>query len=101
LAIPARALDDRDDIVELDFADTSALSDVAKLLKNDRAREREDIERSWDVPGEVTVNVVNVNAGSPHAALGKPSPVPSRTAGPAIGSGTSPSPVQRYNETRL
>jgi len=62
-------LDNRDDIVELDFADTSALSDVdaferrrqngkngAKLTKKDRARER-GIERSWDVPGGVTANL--------------------------------------------
>jgi len=52
-------LDDRDDTVKLDFADTSALSDVdafkrrrrngknvAKLSKKDRARERWEIERS-------------------------------------------------------
>ena len=65
MAIPER-FDDRNDIVELDFADTSALSDVdgfecrrqnnkngAKLSKKDRARKREEIERSWDVPGNV------------------------------------------------
>ena len=77
---PRAPLDDRDDIVELDFADTSALSDVdaferrrqngrnAKLSKKDKAREREEIERSWDTPGignpVVTSNVV-VAAGSP------------------------------------
>ncbi|KAF8480411.1 Dcp1-like decapping family-domain-containing protein, partial [Russula ochroleuca] len=56
---PRAPLDDRDDIVELDFADTSALSDVdaferqrqsgkkAKLSKKER---RDEIERSWDVP---------------------------------------------------
>jgi len=50
-------LHDRGDIVKLNFADTSALNDVdaferkngAKLSKKDRAREREEIERSWDV----------------------------------------------------
>ena len=77
---PRAPLDDRDDIVELDFADTSALSDVdaferrrqhgrnAKHSKKDRAREREEIERSWDTPGNVNPiaipNVV-VAAGSP------------------------------------
>ena len=76
---PRAPLDDRDDIVELDFADTSALSDVdaferqrqngkngAKHLKRDRAREREEIERSWDVPGDAQriVANVNVNAGT-------------------------------------
>src|SRR6266403_248634 len=87
---PRAPLDDRDDIVELDFADTSALSDVdaferrrqngrnAKLSKKDRAREREEIERSWDVPGNgnpaATSNIV-VAAGSPapHPVLGRPS----------------------------
>jgi hypothetical protein len=62
---PRAPLDDRDDIVELDFADTSALSDVdaferrrqhgrnAKHSKKDKAKEREEIERSWDTPGNV------------------------------------------------
>ena len=70
MAIPERTLDDRDGIVELDFADASALSDVdgferrrqngkngAKLSKKDRAREREEIEHSWDVPGDVACNI--------------------------------------------
>ena len=84
---PRAPLDDRDDIVELDFADTSALSDVdaferrrqnsknAKLSKKDRAtKEREEIERSWDVPGSAATSVV-VAAGSPrpHPVLGRPS----------------------------
>jgi len=111
---PRAPLDDRDDIVELDFADTSALSDVdaferrrqngkngGKLSKKDRAREREEIERSWDVPGGVSVNVVN--AGSPQqAGLGRPSPVPARTGVPAGGSGASPSPqpgILRVNQS--
>jgi hypothetical protein len=77
---PRAPLDDRDDIVELDFADTSALSDVdaferrrqngrhAKLSKKDRAREREEIERSWDTPvngNPVAPSNVVVAAGSP------------------------------------
>jgi hypothetical protein len=84
---PRAPLDDRDDIVELDFADTSALSDVdaferrrqnsknAKLSKKDSARrEREEVERSWDVPGSAATSVV-VAAGSPgpHPVLGRPS----------------------------
>jgi len=36
-----------------------------------KARAWEEIERSWDVPGGVTAIV---NAGSPRAALGSPSP---------------------------
>jgi len=92
-------LDDRDGIIELDFADTSALSDVdaferrrqngkngAKLSKKDRVREREEIERSWDVPGDLSVNVVNARSPQ-HTALGRPSPGPARTAVPASGSG--------------
>ena len=68
---PRAPVDDRDDIVELDFADTSALSDVdaferrrlngrngAKHSKKDRARERDEIERSWNVPGKsITPNL--------------------------------------------
>ena len=74
---PRAPLDDRDDIVELDFADTSALSDVdaferqrqngkngAKHSKRDRAREREEIERSWDVPGDAQRINANISAGT-------------------------------------
>ena len=84
---PRAPLDDRDDIVELDFADTSALSDVdaferrlrngkkngVRLSKVDRReREREEIERSWDVPAHaVAVNDNNNNAGT-YAVLGRP-----------------------------
>jgi hypothetical protein len=87
---PRAPLDDRDDIVELDFADTSALSDAdaferrrqngrnAKHSKKDRAREREEIERSWDTPGNgnsVATSSVVVAAGSPgpHSFWSKPS----------------------------
>lgn len=83
---PRAPLDDRDDIVELDFADTSALSDVdaferrrqngkkgAKMSKRDRAREREDIERSWDVPGNTIIP--NLDVGLLHPAMGRPSTV--------------------------
>ena len=82
---PRAPLDDRDDIVELDFADTSALSDVdaferrrqnnknAKLSKKDRAtREREEIERSWDVPGSAAI-VVAAGSPGPHPVMGRPS----------------------------
>jgi hypothetical protein len=87
---PRAPLDDRDDIVELDFADTSALSDVdaferrrqngkngAKMSKKDRAREREEIERSWDVPGKTVTftNNTNVDPGLLHPGLGRPSAV--------------------------
>lgn len=87
---PRAPLDDRDDIVELDFADTSALSDVdaferrrqngrnARLPKKDRAKEREEIERSWDTPvngNSVSPSNVVVAAGSPgpHPVWSRPS----------------------------
>ncbi|KAI6025541.1 hypothetical protein EDC04DRAFT_2930739 [Pisolithus marmoratus] len=64
------------DIVELDFADTSALSDPSALekrckgkkqkkTKKDKQKEREEIEKSWDVPAPVRV-------ASPPAVLGNP-----------------------------
>jgi hypothetical protein len=89
---PRAPFDDRDDIVELDFADTSALSDVDAFeqrrrngkngrggakssmttkKKKDREREREDIERSWDVP--VPGNVVNNAGPGAHVILERPS----------------------------
>lgn len=54
------------DIVELDFADTSALSDPSAFLrrctrkkqkksKKDKQKEREEIEKSWDVPAPMRV----------------------------------------------
>jgi len=61
---------------------------MEKLSKKDPAWEGEEIERSWDVPGDVSVNIVN--AGSPRqAGLGRPSPVLARTAVPVGGSGAS------------
>ena len=81
---PRAPLDDRDDIVELDFADTSALSDVdaferrrqngrnARLPKKDRAKEREEIERSWDTP----VNGNTVSPSNVVVAAGSPGPHP-------------------------
>jgi len=79
---PRAPLDDRDDIVELDFADTSALSDVdaferqrqngkncAKQSKRDRAREREEIERSWDVPGDAQRIIANASTHPSPARL--------------------------------
>ncbi|KAH9974710.1 hypothetical protein BGW80DRAFT_1302216 [Lactifluus volemus] len=104
---PRAPLDDRDDIVELDFADTSALSDVDAFeqrrrngkngrggakssmttkKKKDREREREDIERSWDVPVRGTpsssqrqqesLTGARVNATSRPADVPCPSPHP-------------------------
>lgn len=110
---PRAPLDDRDDIVELDFADTSALSDVdaferrrqngrnAKLSKKDRAREREEIERSWDTPGNVNPvaipNVV-VAAGSPgpHPVWSRPTSSQALSAHNAVvsnGSAASAAPA--------
>ena len=54
------------DIVELDFADTSALSDPdafekyskgkkQKKTKKDKQKERDEIEKSWDVPAPACV----------------------------------------------
>ncbi|KAI9462791.1 Dcp1-like decapping family-domain-containing protein [Lactarius psammicola] len=98
---PRAPLDDRDDIVELDFADTSALSDVdaferqrqngkngAKHSKRDRAREREEIERSWDVPGDAQRVNANANAGS-HPTLARLSQAPPRT-GASVSRATPP-----------
>ncbi|KAH9038523.1 Dcp1-like decapping family-domain-containing protein, partial [Lactarius pseudohatsudake] len=99
---PRAPLDDRDDIVELDFADTSALSDVDAFerqrqngkngakqqhSKRDRAKEREEIERSWDVPGDA--QRVN-NASTTHPALARLSQTPPRTG--ASVSKATPSP---------
>jgi hypothetical protein len=101
---PRAPLDDRDDIVELDFADTSALSDVdaferqrrngkngAKHSKRDRAREREEIERSWDVPGDAQriIPNVNANAGAAQPAQIRLLQTPSRT-GPSVPRATPP-----------
>jgi hypothetical protein len=101
---PRAPLDDRDDIVELDFADTSALSDVdaferqrrngkngTKHSKRDKAREREEIERSWDVPGDA--QRVNPNA-STHPSLVRLSQAPART-GTGTGTGTRATPPPR------
>ncbi|KAH8984903.1 Dcp1-like decapping family-domain-containing protein [Lactarius akahatsu] len=96
---PRVPLDDRDDIVELDFADTSALSDVDAFerqrqngkngakqhSKRDRAREREEIERSWDVPGDVQ----RVNNASTLPALVRLSQTPPRT-GASVSKATPP-----------
>src|SRR5262249_22577268 len=81
---PRAPLDDREEIVELDFADTSALSDAdaferrrqngrngAKMSKKDKAREREEIERSWDVPGKSATPSID-NAGLLHVGAAKP-----------------------------
>ncbi|KAI9444146.1 Dcp1-like decapping family-domain-containing protein [Lactarius indigo] len=96
---PRAPLDDRDDIVELDFADTSALSDVDAFerqrqngrngakqhSKRDRAREREEIERSWDVPGDAQ----RVNNASTHPALARLSQAPPRS-GASVSRATPP-----------
>ena len=101
LPYPSARLDDRDDIIELDFADTSTLSNVdaferrrqhgkngAKLSTKDRAREREEIECLWDVPGNVPRNV---DAGlSPATVLGRPSQAQSYAVGHASESAVSP-----------
>jgi hypothetical protein len=73
------------DVIELDFADTSALSDpeafekrVAKGKnrqkrgKKDRQKEREEIERSWDVPAPLSVASLAVSAPAPAPA---PAPI--------------------------
>jgi hypothetical protein len=98
---PSAPLDDRDGIVELGFADASALSDVdgferrrqngkngPKLSKKVRAREREEIERSWDLPGDVARNI---DVGFSPAILGRPSQAQAHSVGRASGSTASPS----------
>ena len=69
-------------MIELDFADINALSHVdasefehrrprngKKRRKKDRAREREEIESSWYVLGNIARNV---DAGLSPAVLGRP-----------------------------
>lgn len=81
------------DVIELDFADTSALSDPdafekhaakgkkTRRSKKDQQKEREEIEKSWDVP----------------VPLGVPSPTPGPPAG--IPNGKSTRPTQPENAT--
>ena len=87
---PCAPLDDCDDIVELDFANTSALGDVnpserrrpcgrkdAEHSKRNRARERDEIDLSLDVPGNSITP--DLDPGSSHAApaiVGRPSRTP-------------------------
>jgi hypothetical protein len=108
---PRAPLDDRDDIVELDFADTSALSDVdaferqrqngkngAKHSKRDRAREREEIERSWDVPGDA--QRINPSANAAQPAQIRLLQTPSRTrATPPPKANHSTPPIKSTAET--
>jgi len=80
------SLDDCDDIVELDFANTSALSDVnafecrrrcgrndAKHSKTNRARERNEIERSWDMRGNSITPDLDPGLSHAPAISGRPS----------------------------
>jgi len=75
---PRAPLDNRDDIVELDFTDTSSVGDVdtferrrlnarngAKRSKRDEAKERNEIERLRDVPGNGITS--NPGPGLSHA----------------------------------
>lgn len=95
------------DIVELDFADTSALSDPnafekrckskkQKKSKKDKQKEREEIENSWDVPAPVPIASpsavscnppapVNGNAKYPHQPREiQEKPVVAKSSTPAI-----------------
>jgi hypothetical protein len=111
---PRAPLDDRDDIVELDFADTSALSDVdaferrrlngrngAKHSKKDKAREREEIERSWDVPGKSITPNLDAGPSYAPAILGRPSPQPQAhlAVGSARGSAAAPPSPQSQSQS--
>jgi hypothetical protein len=108
---PRAPLDDRDDIVELDFADTSALSDVdaferqrqngkngAKHSKRDRAREREEIERSWDVPGDAQRINPSVNAAQPAQIRLLQTPSRTRATPPPKANHSTP-PIKSTAET--
>lgn len=98
------------DVIELDFADTSALSDPdafareqrsknrrsqkkgRKEREKDREREREEIEKSWDVPppakvvplsqpqGVVSTPVVPVNGKAKHGRLERAGSVASQSS---------------------
>jgi hypothetical protein len=89
----------------------SALSDVdaferrrqngkngAKLSKKDQAREREEIEHSWDVPGNVARNV---DAGLSSAILGRPSQAQAHAVGGSSGSALSPSPLPQSGPVKI
>ncbi|KAI9462657.1 hypothetical protein F5148DRAFT_1150427 [Russula earlei] len=90
-----------DDITELNlnFADTGDLSDVdafrtataeqQSVAKKDRAKEREEIERSWDVHGGFDTSI---DASPLHTALGWPSCALAHTVISGSGSAAPPSP---------
>ena len=109
---PRAPLDDRDDIVELDFADTSALSDVdaferqrqngkngAKHSKRDRAKEREEIERSWDVPSDAQrISSTNANPSAAPAQI-RLLQTPSRTGVSSTRATPSPNNLKANHST--
>ncbi|KAG0697063.1 hypothetical protein DFH29DRAFT_857328 [Suillus ampliporus] len=99
------------DVIELDFADTSALSDPdafareqrsknrrsqkkgRKEREKDREREREEIEKSWDVPapakavplpqpqGVVSTPAIAVNGKAKHVRKERAGSIASQTSG--------------------
>jgi len=101
-----QTLDNRGDVVAFEFADTSVLSDLgafeyrrpnsrnsAKPTKKDRARERDEIEPSWDVPGKSITPHLDLGLSHAPAVLGRLSQSQAHLAvGGARGSAaTSPS----------
>ena len=75
-----------EDIVELDYADTSAVSDVdafgrclldgrngVKHSKRDRERGRDETERSWDIPRKNITPEPDTGLSHAPAILGRPS----------------------------
>ncbi|KAA1476573.1 hypothetical protein DENSPDRAFT_843560 [Dentipellis sp. KUC8613] len=122
---PRAPLDDRDgsddaDVVELDFADTAALSDMSAFDKRradardkgkgrkkgrkerlrDNEREKEAIERSWDVPGTPAQDVrprsaAGVGAGPSASPAPRPSAAASRAAAPSPAPAPAPASAQR------
>ncbi|KAH7911158.1 hypothetical protein BJ138DRAFT_1086103 [Hygrophoropsis aurantiaca] len=100
---PLLESDDSSDVVELDFADTSALSDPNAFLERERrkgdkkgrkqkngrkgmskeeiARERDEIERSWDVPENMRMS------SPPPPSLPAPPQVPNGKSNPVRNGG--------------
>lgn len=76
------------DVIELDFADTSALSDPdafekhaskgkkSRRSKRDQQKEREEIEKSWDVPAllPVATPAPSLPMGIPNGKVKRPAP---------------------------
>ena len=111
---PCAPLNDRDDIIELNFADTSALSDVdaferqqlnsrngANPSKRDKVRERKEIERLWDVPGKSITPTLDAGLSYTPAILGRPSPQPQAHLAVGGACGSAAASPSRHSQPAL